>query len=73
MGIMSSKPYHTNPSDFATEVKPASATPVTPEEALQEYKSYDYVIVGAGALYANKYNVTQIHEPYRRDWMCPCQ
>jgi hypothetical protein len=56
MGFIPSKPYHTKPSNFATKVEPASATPVTQEEALKEYKSYDYVIVGAGALHVNKYD-----------------
>jgi hypothetical protein len=56
MGFISSKPYHTKPSNFATKVEPTSATPATQEEALEEYKSYDYVIVGAGALHVNKYN-----------------
>jgi hypothetical protein len=50
MGILSSKPYYIDLSAFATKVDPTS-TPITQEEALKEYKSYDYIIVGAGALY----------------------
>jgi choline dehydrogenase len=45
MGVLSSKPYHTDLSAFATKVDSASIADVTPND----YKTYDYIIVGAGA------------------------
>jgi hypothetical protein len=54
MGIFSSKPYHTDPSAFATKVEPSTSSAlVTVKEALEKYKSYDYIIVGAGMLKDN--------------------
>lgn len=48
MGILSSKPYHTDGSTYATKVDPEASAPLSEEEALKQWKTYDYVIVGAG-------------------------
>lgn len=45
MGILSSKPYHTDPAGFATK-----AVSATEEVTPNDYKTYDYIIVGAGEL-----------------------
>lgn len=47
MGILSSKPYHKDPSAFATEVDPNSAS-ASVEDDLAYVKSYDYVVIGGG-------------------------
>jgi hypothetical protein len=53
MGALLSKSYQTDPSTFATKVDSEDSAPITADYALSTYKSYDYIIVGAGGLYGN--------------------
>ncbi len=49
MGVLFSKTlYKTNASAFATQVDADAALPDTAEMAQNQYKSYDYVVVGGG-------------------------